>query len=496
MSDIRYLSKSRYTRGLQCEKLLWLSIHEPNAPELTPDASTQVRFDTGSKVGDLARSYFPGGTLIERDQEDLHSAVRATTEAIARGVAVLFEASFLVDGLFCAVDVMEKSGDSWTIVEVKSTVKVKEQHLPDVAMQVHVARKAGLNVVRAEIMVLNSECRFPNLSNLFVRHDVTDKILGHLRSVETNSDQFLATLLESTAPVRATGDHCYSPYECPFVSRCHAASPEHALDSLYYPNSKVLDEWRGRGFKVLSDLDDESASALSKVQQRQVAAVRSGQMIVEKGLKARLAKINGPVGYLDFETVAPAIPAWTGCGPYRGITAQFSYHVENGSGGYDHSEWIATVPGDPRRDLALALINACKGASIIITYNSGFEKSKIRDLAISLPDLTDDLLEINTRIDDLLPIVRDHVYHPSFNGSFSIKSVLPALCPDLSYASLAISDGGIASNILAALLTDEAAFTEEERQKSITDLKAYCALDTWAMVRLMDVLRGFSANET
>ena len=55
------LSKSRYTAGVQCHKLLWWKVHEPLAVELQPDKVLQGRFDQGRQVGALARDRFPGG---------------------------------------------------------------------------------------------------------------------------------------------------------------------------------------------------------------------------------------------------------------------------------------------------------------------------------------------------------------------------------------------------------------------------------------------------
>ncbi len=492
MTFPKILSKSRYTKALQCEKLLWWSVNEPDAPELIVDGATQARFDAGHKVGALARTYVPGGILIERPDDDFEAPIKATAAALKAGARTLYEATFVEDEIYCAVDILERAKGGWGLIEVKSSTKVKPEHLPDAAVQVYVARKAGLDVKRVEIMVLNRQCRFPDLKNLFTRHDVTKDVLALVKTVEKNAKKFLSTLNLPAAPAARIGAHCHSPRPCPFKSRCHAEVPPHHVSTLYFTNFAAAEKWAAAGFHKVTDLDEHGE--LTAIQRRQILAVKTNTTVVEKGLASRLARLNGPLAFLDFETVAPAVPAWEGCRSYDGVPAQFSCHVEDGQGGHIHHEWIATKPGDPRPELARALVEACKGSATILAYNAGFEKGKIRDLALHLPEFESALLEIADRIDDLLPILREHVYHPAFEGSFSIKSVLPALCPELSYDTLTVRDGSTASWVLETIMTDAGRYSAEEMARHVDALKAYCKLDTWAMVALLGKLRELAGS--
>src|SRR6266508_5786704 len=168
------LSKSRFASGLQCHKKLWWEVHEPDAPELDDEDDIAGRFlmQQGVEVGALART-LASGAFIDFKHDQYAEKVKATEDALAAGATRIYEASFFAEGVFAAVDILERLGHQFTVVEVKSSTKVKPEHLPDVAIQTWVARKAGLNVTRAEIMHLNSECVYPDLSNLFVREDVT-----------------------------------------------------------------------------------------------------------------------------------------------------------------------------------------------------------------------------------------------------------------------------------------------------------------------------------
>src|SRR5574341_1115859 len=102
------LSKSRFCYGLQCLKQLWWRVHEPDAPELTPDAALQAIFDRGHDVGRRAQRAFPGGTLIGHEHWEIAEKVADTKAALAAQAPAIYEAAFLVDGVYVAVDVLER----------------------------------------------------------------------------------------------------------------------------------------------------------------------------------------------------------------------------------------------------------------------------------------------------------------------------------------------------------------------------------------------------
>ncbi len=169
------LSKSRYTAGVQCHKLLWWKVHEPLAVELQPDKVLEDRFDQGRQVGALARDRFPGGVLIDLPHKAVNERVKLTRKLIDDGAPAIFEASFLADNTFVAVDVLTPQEGGYHLTEVKSSSSQKEEHLPDAAVQVHVLSRSGIHITGVDVMHLNKECHFPDLSNLFERTDVTQR---------------------------------------------------------------------------------------------------------------------------------------------------------------------------------------------------------------------------------------------------------------------------------------------------------------------------------
>ena len=479
------LSKSRYTAGLQCHRLLWWQVHEPDAPELERGVADQAVLDRGSRVGDVARGYVPGGTLIDVPYTEPSRRVAETERALAAGTRILYEASFFEDGVFVAVDILSRTRGGWVLTEVKSTTKVKPEHLPDAAVQTHVLRRAGLRVERVELMHLDRECRFPDLSNLFCRADITEEVEELVPGVAAEARRQLE-MLAGPLPSVETGDHCVAPYECPFMSRCWAPAPEHHISTLYNLRRKRAAQLEEEGYRTIHDLPADFE--LAEIADRQRRSVPAGEPIVERGLRRALSVLKAPVAYLDFETVGLAIPTWPGCHPYDAVPAQLSCHVESKSGVLEHHEWIADGPDDPREPLARALIEAVKGARTVAAYYAPFEKGCVEHLRDNLPHLAGALDGVLSRLVDVLPIVRDHVYHPDFGGSFSLKSVVPALVGGASYETLDVAEGGTASVELERLMFDES-LSEGERAKRKASLLAYCKMDTQGLAELTKRLR-------
>jgi hypothetical protein len=475
------LSKTRFLAGLQCSKLLWLRVHERGAPELAAvDPALQSIFDDGTRVGELARERFPGSILIPPDE----SRVEATREAIEHGASGIFEASFFAGDVFAAVDVLLRDGNGWCVIEVKATTAVKPPHIPDAAVQLYVLERAGLAVTRVEIMHLDRACRHPDLSNLFRRVDVTAQARAFLAHVPARVAEQTAVLAGSL-PVVATGNHCNEPYPCPFQARCLPPLPEHHVSTLYR-GGRLVAELLSEGVERI----DQIPEPLDGIRERQRRAVSTSSLVVEGDLGDALTAFQDPVAFVDFETVSPAVPRWSGCGPYSAVPVQFSVHVEDGPA-VSHKEWLAAGPDDPRRPLALALLEACRGARSLVAYNAPFERAGIEALAAACPDMASDLGTLADRMLDLLPVVRDHVYHPAFGGSFALKAVLPALVGE-GYEDLAIADGGNASVRLSQLLFG--AVPEGDRDTLRRDLLAYCKRDTWALVQLLRRLRELTQN--
>ncbi|KPK82242.1 MAG: hypothetical protein AMS25_03085 [Gemmatimonas sp. SM23_52] len=464
-------------------------VHEPEAPELQPDEPLLDRFEQGRQVGEVARTRFPDGVLIDLPHNELEGRLAATAAALACGAPAIFEASFMADGVFVAVDVLERANGGFNLIEVKSSTSQEDKHIPDAAIQTHVLRRSGIDVVRVEIMHLNNEYRHPDVGDLFQRTDVTPQVEQLLPLLPDEIDRQLS-VINGPGPETVIGPRCFHSGDCPLVGRCWPDVSDH-IRTLYNVGLKTAWKYMQAGVHTIWDIPPDRR--LSATQRRQLRALKEGTMIVEPGLAKALEPFSGRLGYLDFETVSRAIPVWPSLAPWGRVPAQFSYHEESPDGSISHVGWLAEGPDDPRPALAEALVDACAGADRIVTYTT-FERDCIRDLEASVPDLAGPLRKIEAKLIDLPPVIRKNVYHPGFKGSFSIKNVLNPLVPELAYEDLAIDDGKVASMEIARLLIAGDTMLPEERQRLRHDLLEYCKRDTWAMVMVVKKLRELAAS--
>ena len=491
------LSKSRFVAGQQCHKLLWWKVHEPDAVELQPDKVLQDRFDQSAQVGALAREQFPGGTLIALPHGAVAERVEATRAAMAAGAPSIYEATFVADGVYAAVDVLLRELDGrWRLIEVKSSKSQKEEHLLDAAIQLYVAEKSGVPVSAVEIMHLCPECRHPDLSNLFTRTEVTEGARALLPAIPAQIEAQLA-MLASGQPDVEIGLHCSEPYECPFQERCWPKDEDHISRLYNVGRKKRCADYMAAGVHRIGDIPPKKK--LPDAAKRQVRALKERRTIVEEGLAEALKPFDCRLGFLDFETIQRAVPVWPGMGPWDQEPAQFSYHEfdytrsaltpEDESRG--HVEFLAEGADDCRPLLAERMIAATRNAERVVSF-SPFELTRIRGLQRSVPDLKNELVELEQKLIDLLPVLRDHVYHPEFHGSFSLKVVLPVMVPEVSYEDLVIFDGMVASVEIARLLFVARKVSEAERDRVRGDLLKYCRRDTWATVKLLSRLRALT----
>jgi hypothetical protein len=437
--------------------------------------------EEGVRVGDAARDHFPGGILIDLPHVRVQERVQATNRAMARRDPAIFEATFVEDGVGVTVDVLARDGRSYTLVEVKSSTSIKDHHLWDAAVQAYVLRRAGVEVDAVEIMHLNPDLRSPTLDDLFVREAISGRVRSYFPQIPALISAQVDTL-KGPLPEVEVGKHCDEPRECPFKSRCWPVLPKHHVETFYRLRQEKSAQLKAQDLVLVDEVPD--SFPLTIIQQRQQRSVAKGELQVEGDLAGTLAPLGGRVAYLDFETVSPAIPVWEGLGPWHPHPVQFSCHIASPDGDLEHMEWLAEGPDDCRAVMAEALVETLEDVDRVVAYNRAFEKRCLELIAAGAPDQAPKLRGITSKLHDLLPAVRDHVYHPDFRGSFSLKAVLPALVPDLSHEPLEISQGKTASALLHRLLFLGEPTEPAQREALRRSLLDYCALDTLALVRL------------
>lgn len=494
-----HLSKSRYLAGLQCHKRLFLECFHSDLRD--PISQTQEAiFSNGDRIGELALSYFPSGVMISEDYKSQELADEKTAKLVEEGsVPAIYEAGFSYDDIKVRVDVLRNNFDgSWDIVEVKSSTKAKEVHHEDVALQLFVLKSLGMNIRKTYLMTIDSSYVYQgephDPKKLFKLHDLSEKAEELRDNVISEIQNMRGPLLSGEMPLVTTGKQCKSPYMCPFYGHCHHNQPKTHISKLPNIRENLISKLEGEGYERIEEID-AGFNGLSSLQKRVVTSTKSNLPFIGKDLHPALQTLPYPHYYLDFETFNPSLPLYTGTSPYEQIPFQWSLHTVNrpeDHWSYNHTEFLASGAEDPRREFAHTLVNNIDRRGTVFVYSS-FEKTILKKLGKSFADLEPSLDQICDDMFDLLKLIKKEFYHPDFEGSFSIKKVLPALVPELDYDSLAIGDGGTAS-ITFALLASKA-LKGEKALEARENLLEYCKQDTLAMVLVHKALLAVSIEQ-
>jgi predicted RecB family nuclease len=482
------LSKSRFLAGLQCPLRLWYQCYDRKLA--TPASPTQQAiFDMGHEVGLLATKLYPAGLYVAEDYMHHPEAHKTTESAIANlDVPAIFEGAFAFNDVRIRVDILQRlKNDRWNLIEVKSSTSAKEIYVIDAAIQYYVLNGAGLALGRAGILHLNNQYVYDgtqlDLQQLFHFTDLTAEIGQKQFTIALQVENLKSVISSDSPPSISPSRHCLTPYTCEFWEHCTRDKPDFWVMGLAgITNRKFLD---------LAEIGVETIDAipenypLTALQDRIRQCVSSNQEFISPDLRSELLEVEYPIHFLDFETIAPAVPRYAGTRPYETIPFQWSDHVLFKDGSIEHREYLCLQDKDPREEFAETLLETLGDAGSIFTY-TGYEEGVLRGVARSLHHFETKILDLTDRFKDLYAIIRRHYYHPLFHGSFSLKYVLPALVPSMSYEKLPIQEGSLAS--LEYLRMINGGTSDVEKEKIRNDLLEYCGIDTLGMVMIRNEL--------
>lgn len=492
-----YLSKSKYCRGYQCPKMLWMDNYKKE--EQTPMSNEQI-LDNGTEVGELARGLF--GKYLNIDRPDDRNAnaimIEKTKEAISNKINIITEASFSYDNNFCSVDILKNIEDHFEIYEVKSSTEVHDIYYEDASYQYYVLTKAGYNVTKVSIVHINSDyVRHGklDLNQLFSIEDLTNIAITKQYKIE-NTIKHLKDIIEnSEEPQNKISVNCFDPYKCQYWQYCTKDLPKPNVFDLHSTNTHAINITNKMSIfnegKIsyneleFEDLPDDTIKQIN----HEINNIPD-EIDVDK-IKEFMDTLSYPLYFLDFETYQKPIPEYDDMKPYQQIPFQYSLHyiLEEGGELY-HKEYLAEPGEDPRRKLAEQLVKDIPMNVCTTAYNMGFEKGRIKEMAEIYPDLKEHLLNIRENIKDLMiPFQKRDYYTKEMHGSFSIKYVLPSLYPNdpsLNYHNLnEVHNGSEASTTFINLGSK----SKEEQEKTRVNMLKYCGLDTYAMVKVWEKLK-------
>lgn len=505
------LSKTNYLIYRDCGKNAWLKIHKPDVYYEYPlSAFEEGIIETGNEVDNLARNLYSGGIAVENRKDfDL------TKKLIKEKTPVIYQPVFQTGKyqIACDILVLNKETGKYDVHEVKASnggdgkeKKVKnELYMRDLTFQYITMKEAGVDVGNLYLRRLNPDyvLRDNNLeiNEFFTKEDFTEKVLENEELVKEEMRIAYDYLIQINEPAghcsciaKGRSAHCTTfNYSCPDV-------PEYSVHDINRIglSKRKLEELIDSG--IYSILDVPEDFKLSEKQENQIRVAKEKIEILDReGIQEFLGTLEYPIAFFDYETYPSAIPRFNGYKPYNQIPFQFSLHVldepnpnsskTNGQvGELRHKEFIHTDSTNPDLKLIEALQKYIPEKGSIVVYNKSFEVSRNKELAERNPTYKNFLENFNDRVVDLEDPFKFQLYvHPEFKGKTSIKYILPALVPELSYKELNIQEGATASNTWNQIVKGE--FSPEEAQKQTKNLLKYCELDTLAMVEIFKFLQ-------
>jgi len=495
------LSKSDYMLFLRHPAWLWLKKFDKN--KLPPvDEDTQALFDAGHEFESYAEKLFPDAIRLGFNNYDEYlSLTNKTLKEINNGTQTIFQGRLEADSLTCIFDVLQKVGEKeFDLIEIKATTKAKPEHEYDLAFQVLVLEKSGYSVRNISVIHANKEYERngdidPKL--LCDQTNITEKVKALREVTEQQVSAAQTMLVEKTIPdispryVNKVNIPGVSQWFQEWLDIYKILKPNNDPYNIYdlsYPSAEQIASLEDVGITRIADVPDELV--LRPKQFAQIKTTREDKPILDKEkIKEFLDTFQYPIYFFDYETMSSVIPAFDGMSPYKDYPFQYSLHVlRSPDAELEHYEYLHAENSNPMPGLLNQLKQDIGDEGTVLTWNMSYEKGCNDRMVALYPEHAEFLAELNERINDLMiPFSEMWYFHKDFFGSASVKKVMPVLAPELSYKELNVGNGLLARRMWTQTVLEDK--HQDQRDKIMEDLSKYCTLDTFAMVRILEVLR-------
>lgn len=494
-----HLSKTNFLITRDCNKNGWLKVHKPEVYKKKGLSDFDLNIiDTGNQIDALARDLFPGGVLVEDRTDDTY-----TKELIAKRTPVIYQPVFTNADYLIVADIIvwNSEVEAYEVYEVKSSTatadgeggRKTDEYVIDLAFQKVVLDSLDVPIVSYNLVRLNKEyVRFGELSiaDLFISENLTEKVAVVAADTAIQMAGVKEYLDKDVEPA--------GPCDCLFKTKINHCStawysmpdlPEYSVHRISRINKNKLANLVDGEILDIADVPQDFE--LSNIQRKQVDTAQSGKVTVdEEELETFLDQLVYPLAFIDYETYPSAIPQFTGYRPYQQIPFQFSLHILDEPGAeLRHFDFIHTDMTNPD----IAFLEAMKAnippSGSILVWSQRFEKGINDQLVTRVPEYESFINGVQDRIVDLIEPFDGNkavYFHPDFYGKSSIKFVLPALVPTMSYKNLTVQDGGMAADTWNRVVSGE--FEADEALTKIEALREYCTQDTLAMVKIWEIL--------
>ncbi len=491
---IKPLTKYPFIKARDCIKALYLHYHWPGL-QGPSDANEALQFSIGNKVGKAGQQLYPGGVDLTEDGKIRgKSLLQKTNEALISNKTTFYEALFITPckQFSCRVDILHRESNENIIVEVKSSTSISyPEHLLDVGFQYMILKQVLIGKpLKFFIVHLNKEYEKESkleINKLFTVIDMTEQAKSVQPIIEKYINIYSDMLKDKLPFENSVGPHCIKPHKCPFYDYCWKDIPEYSVFNISRLKKAKAQELLESGIVTPEQIPKKFK--LSERQQIEIDCSIKNMHHIDKSKLSNFIdnlEVDKSMYFMDFETLAPPIPLYEGMRCYQHVCFQYSLLKKSNSDQWQRIEFLAKPGKDPRLNFTESLLRATQDTGKIVVYNKAFEISRLRELAIQFPKYKIEIDERISRIVDLMhPFMEHYYYHPKFQGNFSLKKILPVLCPDYKgYSELIIKDGISAMREYENL--GELPLMEQVQSRRA--LKEYCFTDTMAMVKILQFL--------
>ncbi|XKT74335.1 MAG: DUF2779 domain-containing protein [Patescibacteria group bacterium UBA2163] len=491
------LTKTDFKEFLLCSKCLWFKKKKPD--EYVPGEFSlflQKLIKDGYEAERYVQTLFPDGVALNGDKETL---LEKTQQHLTKK-QTMFQATFaLPDGRFAKVDILayNEGTKKWDLYEIKASSEIKtdikHNHIKDAVFQTMLVEEAGVPIDKTYMVYINRDYRRDgevNPHSLFIVEDITETVVEQKPQVAQEIKVALEMLTRDEVSLKGC-DCLYKSHgqRCDMFSEFNPQVPEYSVHHIL--TGKKLMQLLDDGVLEVTDIPEDFP--LTDIQQNKVVLQKTGKPQIDtERIRKTLNDLQFPLYFLDYETYGSPIPLLDGYKPNQQVVFQVSIHTLHEDGILEHAEYLADTLEYATKELMQTLKKTIGATGNIVVWYESFEKGRNLELAELHPEYKDFLLDMNSRVFDLMKVFKKDYLHPEFRGSASIKNVLPVLLPELSYKSLEIQNGTMALSEWEKMI--KGALDDEQKGSTRENLLKYCALDTLAMVEIYKKLKKEVTN--
>ncbi|MCE3225794.1 MAG: hypothetical protein K0S32_345 [Bacteroidetes bacterium] len=484
MNAVNYsISKSSFLKFEQCSKSFFLYKKHPYLRDkLSTDK--QLTFRRGNDIGFFAQQLFPGGEDVSKTSKNVLEAYEQTKTLLEKKTPVIYEATFIFNGVLVMVDILHLDKEKYYAYEIKSSIKVSETYLRDACLQYYVLKNSLPGFEDLFLTTMNGDYVLSGNvepKKMFKKRSVKKEAENNLPYFEEKIKNAYLIIEQNAIPNVPVGKHCFKPYQCDFFGSCWKdVMNDKSIFNLPLISKDKLFEWYDLGIKTIEQLYDDMFD--NDIHARIRASFAENKPILNKEKIARLlGRIEAPYAALDMEIWSAAIPVLQGTKPFQQIPFLFCISESE-----KENHFLTEHKPDSRKQFAQELITQTSIYKTILVYDRTMEELALKGLKEVVPELGKELDDLKNKFVDLFDIFKNlDYYHPTFKSNFSLKSVTEIFNTGITYSG--IQSGLEAMNIYEQWRSSE---VPQDKVKIENDLVEYCLNDARATLKLADHLRN------